>query len=220
MICSAILVASGSSRRMGFDKLTAPLAGIPVLRRAVDALAAAPSVVEIIIVTPADRFEALGLGAVTGKPVVRVDGGEQRRDSVARGLAAVHEDATHIVVHDGARPLVTVEAIEQCIAAAHEFGAAALARRLHETVMRAGSDNFTRVAVDRSGLWVMETPQVFRSRILRRAYQLVRERAEPVTDEVSAVSLLGVSTYLVESATPNPKITLPGDIRDAERMMA
>lgn len=219
MICSAIIVASGNSRRMGFDKLAAPLAGVPVLRRSIEAFLAAPSVAEIVLVCPPERFDALGLGSLDAKPLRRVDGGEERRDSVARGLAAVHQDASHIAVHDGARPLVTPEAIEECIAAAREFGAAALARRLSETVMRADPDLFTRATVDRSDLWIMETPQVFRSQILHRAYELVRQRGEQVTDEVSAVALLGIPSRLVPSPAPNPKITLPGDIRAAERML-
>ena len=192
MNCSAIIVASGRSRRMGFDKLTVPLGGLPVLRRAVDAFLAAPSVSEIIVVTTPKRFATLELGTDLTKPVHRVDGGAERRDSVANGIAAVHPDARHIAVHDGARPLVTPAAIELCIAASAKHGAAALARRATETMMRAGPDGFTRGLVDRSDLWLMETPQVFRARLLRRAYQMVKSRAEPVTDEVSAVLFFSV----------------------------
>jgi 2-C-methyl-D-erythritol 4-phosphate cytidylyltransferase len=221
MSCSAVIVASGSSRRMGFDKLAAPLAGKPVLLRSIEAFLAAPSVDEVVVVCPADRFVALGLTAApAAKLLRRVDGGAERRDSVACGLAAVRPEASLVAVHDGARPLVAVAAIERCIATARDGGAAALARPLTETVVRAGPDGLARETVDRTGLWIMETPQVFRTELLRAACAAVRERGEPVTDEVSAVALLGVASRLVESPAPNPKITLPGDIAAAERLLA
>lgn len=219
MNCTAIIVASGSSRRMGFDKLTATLAGRPVLQWSVDAFLATPGIAEIIVVTTPERFQLLQFPAHSTIPVRRVDGGSERRDSVTNGIAAADPEASHFAVHDGARPLVTPATITACLAAAAQHGAAALARRATETMMRAGPDRFTRSLVDRSDLWLMETPQVFRSRILHRACQFARDHHEPVTDEVSAVNLLGISTFLVETHSPNLKITSPGDLETAAALV-
>ena len=135
----------------------------------------------------------------------------------AMGTAAATPASVQAML--AANRLEEVEAARDAALAALD-ATAALARRAAETLMRSGPDNFTRELVDRTNLWLMETPQVFRARILRRAYQVVRERAEAVTDEVSAVALLGISTCLVESPCPNPKITLPGDIQCAEALLS
>jgi 2-C-methyl-D-erythritol 4-phosphate cytidylyltransferase len=213
---SAILVAAGSSRRMGFDKLTSPLAGVPVLRRTLDAFLAAESIAEIVIVCPAERWELLGGGFP--KPVTRVDGGADRQDSVAAGLAALSATAGLVAVHDGARPLVSPEDIDRCVAAAAEHGAAALARRVTETLKRSDTAGFSAEAVSREQLWFMETPQVFEVPLLREAYQSVGSRGLAVTDEVSALETIGVRVKFVESTRPNPKITTPADLALAEAL--
>ena len=208
MACAAIIVAAGSSRRMGFDKLAADLLGRSVLRRSVDAFMSAPEISRVIVVTTPERFAALGDGFP--KPLLRADGGTERQHSVENGLALVHEEI--VAVHDGARPLVLPESIGACIAAAREFRAAALARRATETMKRADPDDFSRESVSREGLWFMETPQVFETALLKSAYAEVRARGLTVTDEVSAVEALGIPTKLVVSPTPNLKITVPADI--------
>lgn len=219
MNISSIIVASGESRRMGFDKLTADLGGVPVLRRTIDAFRNCDLVGQIIVVCPPDRFDACDLDLDDGTPVIRVDGGASRQLSVANGLAAVHEDALFVAVHDGARPMVTTEIITNCYHRAREFGAACAARRVTETLKRSDPDGFTRSSVDRRDLWITETPQMFRTRILRRAFDMVAEQNATVTDEVSAVELLGISSFLVQSLRPNPKITHPWDLELATSLL-
>jgi 2-C-methyl-D-erythritol 4-phosphate cytidylyltransferase len=219
MGCAAIIVASGSSRRMGFDKLAAVIDGKPVLAHTVRAFMAAEGITRVIVVCPEERFRLLD-GEEFAKPIARVDGGNQRQNSVANGMAVLDPDDLIIAVHDGARPLVRPESIDECIAAARRFGAAALARAVTDTIKKADTEGFARYSVDRTGLWAMETPQVFRSSVLRRAYASVVERQLAVTDEVSAVEAMGISTKLITSPFPNPKITVPADIHLASALMA
>lgn len=217
--CSAILVAAGSSRRMGFDKLAAPLAGVPVLRKTLEAFLAAASIAEIVVVCPEERWLTLCAGGFS-KPVRRVDGGAERQDSMTAGLAALSPDAELVAVHDGARPLVAPQDIDRCVAAAAEHRAAALARRVTETLKRADAEDFSAAAVSREDLWFMETPQVFEISLLREACHAVKARGLAVTDEVSAMEAIGVRVKLVESGHPNLKITTRADLALAEALIS
>lgn len=219
MGCAAIIVASGSSRRMGFDKLAAEIRGTPVLARTVRAFMAAEEITRVIVVCPEERFRLLD-GEAFQKPLDRVDGGEQRQDSVASGLALLGPDDLLVAVHDGARPLVRPESIDATVAAARQHDAAALAHAVTDTIKKADADNFARSSVDRSDLWAMETPQVFQTTLLREAYAAVAERGLAVTDEVSALEAIGIPTKLVTSPFPNPKITVPADIHLAAALLS
>jgi 2-C-methyl-D-erythritol 4-phosphate cytidylyltransferase len=202
---------------MGFDKLTSPLAGIPVLRRTLDAFLAADSIAEIVVVCPEERWELLGGGY--SKPVRRVDGGVDRQDSVMAGLAALSAQTGLVAVHDGARPLVAPADIDRCVAAALEFRAAALARRVTDTLKRSDAADFSAGAVSRENLWFMETPQVFDVPLLLEAYEAVAAQGLAVTDEVSAMEAIGVQVKFIESIQPNLKITTPADLALAEALL-
>ena len=133
MFC-AVIVAAGSSRRAGFDKLAAPLAGVSVLRRSVDAFVAAGAAA-VVVVCPESRWVETGLAAADFPvPVSRVDGGAERQDSVAAGLAALPAGTRMVAVHDGARPLITPQGIAACLAAAEETGAATCAHPVVDTL--------------------------------------------------------------------------------------
>lgn len=213
---AAVIVAAGSSRRAGFDKLAAPLAGVPVLRRSVEAFVAAGAAA-VIVVCPESRWVETGLAEANFSiPVIRTDGGAERQDSVYAGLRALPEGMEFVAVHDGARPLVTPEGIRACLEAAVQTGAAACAHPVVDTLKRADAEGLSLAEpVSREHLWGMETPQVFHLALLREAYDTVREQGLTVTDEVSAVETLGVPTRLVQVG-PNLKITLPGDLELAE----
>lgn len=215
MSCTAILVAAGTSQRMGFDKLAAPLGGTPVLTRTLAAFMACREISEIILVTPPERMTLLDESAFS-KPVIRIDGGAERYLSVAAGLAAVAPGIELIAIHDAARPFVSQANILAVLAAAREHGAASLARRVTETLKRADESDFTAAAVPRENLWFIETPQVFRADLIRAAYRHVLENQRPVTDETSALELIGVKTKLIASTSPNPKITTPADLVSAK----
>lgn len=215
MFC-AVIVAAGSSRRAGFDKLAALLDGVPVLCRSVDAFVAAGAAA-VVVVCPASRWAETGLAvAEFPVPVLRVDGGAERQDSVAAGLAALPVGTRMVAVHDGARPLVTPAGIRACVTAAEESGAAACAHPVVDTLKRADAQGCSLPeVVSREHLWGMETPQVFNLKLLLRAYAHVKKMGLVVTDEVSAVESIGVATRLVQVGA-NLKITLPGDLELAE----
>lgn len=203
---------------MGFDKLAAPLSGIPVLKRTLAAFLAADCVESIVIVCPADRWQLLGTEAFP-KPVTRVEGGKDRQDSVARGLAALPEGTEIVAIHDGARPLVHPDDIARCVTEAAIHRAATLARRVTETLKRSDQDDFCTGAVSRENLWFMETPQVFATDLLREAYAKVSQDNLTVTDEVSAAEAVGATVKFVESSHPNLKITTPSDLSLAEALL-
>jgi 2-C-methyl-D-erythritol 4-phosphate cytidylyltransferase len=217
---AALIVAAGSSTRMGFDKLLAPLAGTPVILHTLRAFEHCPDIAGIWVVSGVEREPALRelAGSLT-KLRGFVAGGPERHLSVWNGLRALSSDCTLVAVHDGARPLITPAQISRCTACAAEHGAAASARRITETVKRAGADGIVTGSVDREGLWVMETPQVFQLPLLRSAYEAVIRRGALVTDEVSAVQDSGHEVRLVENRSPNPKITLPGDLESAAALL-
>lgn len=209
--CAAIIVAAGSSRRMGIDKLLWPLAGTPVLRRTIDAFLSTHSISSVIVVCPLERWHALDRSNFN-KPVIRVDGGETRQQSVACGIAALEPHHTLVAIHDGARPLIAADDIDRCVRSAATHHAASLARRVTETMKRSDHENFCTEPVDRHHLWSIETPQVFDCDLLRAAYEIVRSNHLTVTDETTAVQASGHKVMLVESQHPNLKITTPADL--------
>lgn len=223
MKISAIIVAAGSSRRMGFDKLAADLAGESVLCRSMLAFGACPEVAEIRVVTSPEKIEAveadakrLGVDAF----VEAIEGGAERHLSVNAGLSRVGEGMDLVAVHDGARPLVTPGAVTRCAEVAMQTGAASLAHRVADTLKRADADGNVAGAVSREDLWAMETPQIFAVELLRRAYFEVMKSGACVTDEVSAIEALGERVRLVENPEPNLKITVPGDLVLAKAVLA
>ncbi|HBE96334.1 MAG TPA: 2-C-methyl-D-erythritol 4-phosphate cytidylyltransferase [Verrucomicrobiales bacterium] len=206
---AAIIVASGSSRRMGFDKLAALIDGNPILWHSVRAFSSNSSITQVVVVTSPERFEWL---SDLGEKLHRVDGGKERSDSVNAGLAALNSDITHVAIHDGARPLVSPQSITATFEAAQKTGAAALARRVTETLKRSSPEGVTIESVSREDLWIMETPQIFSRVLIKQAYQQVASGDAQITDEVSALQLLGQGTTLVEDTYPNPKITVQADL--------
>jgi len=220
---SAIIVAGGSSQRMGFDKLEALLAGKEVLRHSIEAFENCNAVNEIYLVCPEQKREELdgwrgkyGFRKLRGVAI----GGSERQDSVAQGIALLSPHSSIIAVHDGARPLITPSGVHDCLLAAKEYGAAALARPITETIKRSDSEDWVNEDVGRENLWVMETPQAFQRELLEKAYQYVKDEGLVITDEVSALQALGQKVKLVSNPQPNPKITYPGDIELAEQILS
>jgi 2-C-methyl-D-erythritol 4-phosphate cytidylyltransferase len=212
---SAIIVAAGSSRRVGFDKLFTPIAGKPVIAHTIAAFERSPSVNQIIIVAREDRHAAI-------QEIVRdekfrkvcavVAGGEHRQDSVQAGLQSLGKDARYVAVHDAARPLVTSDQIELVFAKCREVGAATLAEPISDTIKRAGSDMVVSDSVDRSRLYAMQTPQIFERALLDEGYRAVAAKKSAVTDEVSVAEQLGRKIALVVSDQLNFKITFARDL--------
>jgi len=225
---SAIIVAAGSSERMGFDKLFALVSGKPVIAHTIAAFENTKCVDEIILV---GRADSLGeLRKLIGQPTkVKqiVAGGAERSDSVRAGLEHVGPKSDYVAVHDAARPMITPEKIERVFAAARTNSAASLAEPMNDTLKRAdlaaiaasaeeAGDLIIKESVDRSGIYGMQTPQVFERKLLEEAYDLVAKKKISVTDEVSAVELLGRKIVLVPNYDFNFKVTYPRDLPLAE----
>ena len=212
---SAIIVAAGSSQRMGFDKLLALLADKPVLAHTIDAFERTASVNEIILVARAERvseFEELVRQNGFGKVQHIVPGGERRQDSVRVGIEHVSAANEFIAVHDAARPLVRPEQIERVLTSARQHGAAALAEPITDTIKRADQGGVVTGGVPRENLYAMQTPQIFARELLERAYAAVAADKLFITDEVSAVEHLGEKILLVPNDDWNLKITYPRDL--------
>jgi 2-C-methyl-D-erythritol 4-phosphate cytidylyltransferase len=219
---TAIIVAAGSSRRMGFDKLFAPLHGQAVVGHSIAAFQQCEEVDEIILVSQPERHEALQeLVAERGyDKVVRViAGGAERHLSVWQGLQAVDPAAEFVAIHDGARPLIQPELITRCIALARLEGAACCAVPVADTLKRASADQKVIGSVDRSHLWAMQTPQIFATALIVQAYAQIIAVGELVTDEVSAVQQLGKEIALLANDEWNFKITFPADLTLAEQVL-
>jgi 2-C-methyl-D-erythritol 4-phosphate cytidylyltransferase len=220
---SAVIVAAGRGRRMGFDKIFAPLHGKPVLYWSLRAFQDAPEVDEIIVVTRADAIEhvqRLAQAEKLSKVGKVVPGGAERHLSVWNGLQAVNIDGCeYVAIHDGARPLVTPKIISECLTMAEKHGAACCAAPIPDTVKRASYENMVTDSVDRQNLWAMQTPQIFSSGLILQAYAALMAHNEMVTDEVSAIQKIGKRVALLKNEEYNFKITFPRDLPLAEQVM-
>lgn len=218
---SAIIVAGGSSRRMGFDKTFASLGGKPIIAHSIGAFEATASVDEIIVVGRAERIaelEQLVRQENFRKIRAVIAGGVHRQDSVNAGLQKA--SGQFVAVHDAARPLVTPELIERVFTEARRHDAAAAANPVSDTLKRADGEHRVVASVAREQLFAMQTPQIFSRAVLVEAYAAVFAAKAEITDEVSALELLGRPVILVPHQEPNFKITYPADLALAEAHLA
>jgi 2-C-methyl-D-erythritol 4-phosphate cytidylyltransferase len=215
---TAIIVAAGSSQRMGFDKLFATIAGKPLIAHTLEAFERASSVNEIIIVAREDRHDEIRrINAGNFKKVRSIiAGGERRQDSVRAGLDRLDAAARYVAVHDAARPLITAEQIERVFEHCQKHSAAALAEPVNDTIKRAGADLVVTDSVDRHQLYVMQTPQVFERGLIEEAYRAADTEHVTLTDEASTVERLGREVALILNEDFNFKITYPRDLALAE----
>ncbi len=221
--CAMIVAAAGASSRMqGQDKMLAPLGGIPVLMRTLLAIDASTLVQEIVVATRQDLLlEVADICAHAGirKPVKVVQGGESRTASVLAAAMECSGNVELIAVHDGARPLVTVEQIDELICRGAETYAVAPALPVTDTVKVADEGGLVKSTPERSTLFAVQTPQVFQADILKAALTAVMAAGEGTTDDCAAVERLGKEVYLVPGDRENIKITTPMDIDLAEMIL-
>ncbi len=222
---TAIIVAGGLSRRMGFDKVFAPLNQKPLFLYAIELFADVPECVEIVLVCRPDRRDEIEQLLATSrheagqKPLHFAGSGVERQDSVMAGLAVASSSCDFIAVHDAARPLATAALVRKVLEAAIATGAATAAAPVTDTLKRADGSQTLVDSVDRSNLWAMQTPQIFRSDRLRRCAEQAKKGGHRLTDEVSAFMLAGLPVAVVHNTDWNPKITFPGDLQVAETML-
>jgi len=219
---AAIIVAAGKGVRMGSDKLWLEIAGLPVIAHTWKRFNEAQCIGEIILVVREgmqQNFAELAAKFHFQKPFRIVVGGAERQDSVYNGLEALGSETDIVAIQDAARPCTSEALIEATIAAARETGAAVAAQAVTDTIKETADGKTISRTLDRAKLWSVQTPQTFRVEIIRRALAAVRERGLIFTDDTAACELIGQPVRLVAGTTPNPKITLPGDLPLIEALL-
>jgi len=216
---SAVVVAAGRSQRMGFDKLLTPLGGRPLLVHTLERLLLTNVPEEIILVIrPGSEAEMEAvISPLREQGNIRlVPGGAQRQDSVRAGLNAVSDSSEYVMVHDAARPFVTKELIDVVLAAAKLTGAAVCGAPCSDSLKDGAEDGLVVRTIERSRLWTVQTPQIFRTRLLRDAYQAAARTDLIFTDDTAVVEKMGRPVRLVLYHGINFKVTTPADWSLAE----
>jgi 2-C-methyl-D-erythritol 4-phosphate cytidylyltransferase len=216
----ALILAAGSGERLGADrpKALVELAGRPLMQWSVDVLRGVVEIERIVIALPP--------GAPTPSGVTAVDGGAVRSQSVRLALAAAgggRDDRDLVLVHDAARPLVSPELAQATIRAVEEdesIDAAIAAVPMSDTVKRVADDGVVRETLERSGLWCVQTPQVFRRAALERALNVPEEVLAQATDDAWLIERAGGRVGVVKASSENLKITTPLDLAVAEMLLA
>ncbi len=225
----ALIVAAGSGERLGAGrpKALVELAGRPLVQWSIDALLEAADVERVVVALPPGAELPPGARAVDG--VSAVEGGASRSDSVRRALAAAGEGPQQrgqmdlVLVHDAARPLVTAALAESVIAALardRDADAAIAALPVTDTVKRVDRQDAVRETLDRSELWAVQTPQVFRREALERALDVSAEELARATDDAWLIERGGGKVIVVRGSDENLKVTTPMDLRVAELLLA
>ena len=226
-----ILLAAGSGQRMAQsvpDKVLAPLAGMPVFLHSLHSFFQS-GVIAAATITYRDEKQRVAIEGMIPE-VLRKDasihytvGGSTRQQSVLAALRTLPENTTSVFVHDAARPLISIEAIQNLHQAVEKDGGAALAHPVNDTIKRLPNAFETqRISLEdlqRDHLWAMETPQAFPYEDLLQAYQIIEEQQQSVTDDAGAYSILGRPMTLVHNNQPNPKLTNPQDLDYLEYLL-
>jgi 2-C-methyl-D-erythritol 4-phosphate cytidylyltransferase len=218
-----LIAAAGSGRRMGAEcnKLLLPLAGRPVLAWTLEAALKASSISWIGIVgQPVDQAAIAPLMRDTAKPVIWIEGGSTRQQSVERGLAALPAEALHVLIHDGARCLVEPELFNRCASAVEAGEAVIAATPVTDTIKRVDEAGRITATPDRSSLWAAQTPQGFAVEQLRQGHRQALEQGWSVTDDASLYERLGWQVRVLEAGPANIKVTTPFDLTVAEAVLA
>ena len=213
---TAIVLAAGKSERMGggVDKAFLSLVNKPVVAWSLLAFERCAEIDRIVLVVRKDQLLACK-AVVKMFGISKIDkivaGGAKRQESVAAGLAACDLDTRHVVIHDGARPLVTPEMISEVVKAVRRSPAVAVGRPMTDTVKFCEKGSVVTKTVSREKLWTVQTPQAFAVKDLRAAYKALGDRE--ITDDCMAIELNGGSVRIVPSLQPNIKVTTPEDLQ-------
>lgn len=219
--CTMVVVAAGSSTRMGEDKLMARICGAPVLAMTLTAIERCSAVDEIIVVTKSDRIAEIAkfCDEYSISKVTKVlCGGATRAESALAGISEADPKAKVIAIHDGARPLVTDKTITDVVHAAALYSAAAPALPVKDTV-KITENGLAITSPDRNTLVAVQTPQAFNAELIKAALTDAVMKEITITDDCSAVEALGIPVHLVDGDERNIKITTPVDLIIAEALI-
>jgi 2-C-methyl-D-erythritol 4-phosphate cytidylyltransferase len=208
----AIIVAGGKGKRMVEPKQFLKINGKPMLAWTVDVFQRTKAINGIILVVAEDQLP-LAKRLRAAKIIAVVPGGRERQDSVRNGLAAVPKEAQVVLIHDGARPAVTPELINDTLKEVRDCGAAIVGVPVKDTIKKVqyhGPKIIESATIDRSGLWAAQTPQTFTAPIIRKAYDQLKDN---VTDDAMAVEKLGIKVKMVMGSYENLKVTTPADLK-------
>ena len=218
MNADAIIVAAGKGQRFteGKKKQFVPLIEKPILAHTLDKFETCPLVRSILLVV-AEEDANYCLGEIVERYRYRkisriVPGGRERQESVRHGMDALPRDADIVVIHDGVRPFVTREMIEESIQTAIRLQAVVFAVPVKETIKMAAPDGTVLRTLDRESLWQIQTPQSFQANVFREALQKAMEEGFTGTDDASLVERMGVKVHLLPGSYTNIKITTPEDM--------
>ena len=220
MSVCAVVPAGGTGTRMGgtVPKQFLELDGKPILYYTLKTLQDCGIISELILVVPEKEYENacsdwLGKPEIVTKVVV---GGEKRQDSVYKGFCELSPQTEIVLVHDGVRPFLSHQMIQESVDAAREYGAAITAIPVNDTIKKVDDSGLVSKTVDREGLWRVQTPQVFRYELLEEAFKKANSEKFYGTDEGTLIEHLGKPVKIVEGSEQNIKITRPEDLRLSE----
>lgn len=225
MKISAIIPAAGQGKRMGVgqNKVYLTLGNETILTSTLKIFDRLEVVEELIVVVRPEEVETcleqILLPGMFQKPYKVVAGGKERQDSVKAGLAVLSNTTDFVLIHDGARPLVTEELLKNALEAAVEHGTAVLAVPVKDTIKVVQSNGFVDQTLERSTLRSVQTPQIFRRELICQAYDRAAETGLVGTDDASLVEALGEPVQLVPGSYENIKITTPEDLLLAESIL-
>jgi 2-C-methyl-D-erythritol 4-phosphate cytidylyltransferase len=218
----AVVVAAGEGSRFGGPKAFAPLAGMPMVAHSLVVLAKAPSIAGVVLVAGPGHLDEARAVAAASIPTARAEvvaGGATRQASVLAGLNAVPGDAGRVLVHDAARPLVSVALVEAVVAALDGAPGAIAAVAERDTLKREHAGSITET-VERSGVWRAQTPQGFHAQILRAAHRRAVADGFEATDDAMLLERLGERVAIVPGDERNIKVTTAADLAIAEALLA
>lgn len=225
---AAIVVAGGTGERFGRagGKQLARVAGLPLVAHALRAFDQSSTIDAVVLVCHPDRVDEYRTTAVESaglrKIVAVVPGGDTRRGSVAAGLAALPEGATLVAVHDGARPLVDPACIDAAVASLEARPGAdgvVVGHPCIDTVKTVACSLQVSGTLDREVLWIAQTPQVFRTAVLRSAHEAAAAEGFEGTDDASLVERRGGVVFMLEGPRNNVKVTTPDDLAVVECLL-
>lgn len=223
MKISAIILAAGSGTRMGNveNKQFISIDGESVIRRSVRAFENCDSISDIVVVckeSELDRFRT-ELGNDFVKLSSLIVGGKSRLDSAKIGFSKVENGADFVAIHDGARCLITPDAIDKIVEAAKKYGAATAASKVTDTIKQCDENGKICATVPRRMLYSAQTPQVFSYELYKRALSALPENHPEITDDNMLLELIGADVYVVDTGLSNIKITTPNDVSLAELLV-